>query len=730
MLTHVTAISHLIGVGAYILAIILILASRSQHRYKILVLTAASMTAVWAAMVVAASFVPTSPLTLHLGITILEQLRSAAWIALIAFVLSHAYGKRDLGGAAIAVSAVISLAIIYCIAVPVLSAVGVAMPALAMRGVYLAHVVIAVVALLLIENLFRNSGREARWSVKYLCFGLGVIFAYDFFVYAQAALLGQIDPHVYAARGVLQAVAVPLLIVSSARSRSWPIDVHISRNFVFHSATLFAAGTYLLVMAAAGYSFRIFDSAWGTVAQALFLAAALVVLAVVLSSGEVQARFKNFINQNFFSYKYDYRTEWLRFIDAISGSADDLEIPERVVQALANIIGSTGGKIWVRRDEDQIFRAVGAWNVNNAPADIPFDDAWLTALAECPDAIDVRRQAGKGVAAGKSTTQTPLPEWLAAYPQALIILPLLHGETLVGFVMLSEMRAPRPFDWEDLKLLKTAARQAASYIAEENAARALAQIRRFEDFNHRFAFIVHDVKNLAAQMTLILKNAERHGDNPEFQKDMLHTVGESVSRLRGMLEQLKNPRVIPLAPSSIDLVDLLQDVAADWKLQVPKLECDLPTGPIHILGHREQLRAVVGHLIQNAADATASEGMVSLELHIEGVKRSSTVHDNNTDGKCWAVITVADNGPGMDSKFVENQLFQPLRSAKLSGFGIGAFQARHVARDMGGRLDIESKTGSGTRVCVRLPYVPAPAGIDKWNAGRAQDKTTHMLRSA
>jgi len=725
MLTHVTAASHIIGAAAFALAIALILAGRAQHRYKILLLGACFTALLWAAAVAAASLT-SAPLWLNIAVTVLDQMRSISLVAVVAFVLFVAYRKKVDTAAAIVLGGALTAGFAYGIIVPLLAAYVMALPPVIMRGVYLAHVVMAVVGLVLVENLFRNSGREARWSVKYLCFALGVIFSFDFVLHAQASLVGGLDQTLYAARGIVHAVAVPLIILSAARASRWPIDVHVSRNFIFHSVTLLAAGGYLTVMAVAGYALRALDASWGSVTQIGFTMASLLLLAAFLSSGQAQARLKSFINQNFFTYKYDYRLEWQRFIDGISDETQDLTIAERVIHVLTNIIGSTGGKIWVRRDDDRVFRVAGAWNMSDESHDIPFTDAWVRVLADYADVVDLQLSA-EGI---QSPEALRAPEWLINQAEGgILLLPLIHAQQLVGFVVLGEMRAPRPFNWEDMQLLKTAARQAASYIAEESAARSLAQIKRFEEFNHRFAFIVHDVKNLAAQMTLILKNAQRHGDNPEFQKDLLHTVGESVQRLQGMMAQLKNPRLAAPTAAPINLVELLNEVAADWRLQLPNLECDLPSVPLNIMGQPEQLRAVICHLIQNAADATGLEGRIGVELHIEGTQRCGADAPPG-DGKCWAVITVADNGPGMENKFVETQLFQPLRSAKTSGFGIGAFQARQVARDMGGKLEVDSKCGRGTRVSVRLPYVPPAGGLDKWTATRSQEKVSPLLRSA
>ncbi len=290
-------------------------------------------------------------------------------------------------------------------------------------------------------------------------------------------------------------------------------------------------------------------------------------------------------------------------------------------------------------------------------------------------------------------------------------MPLVHGGVLLGFVVLGDLRAERKLDWEDFELLKTAGRQAASYIAEANAARSLAQARRFEDFNRQFAFVAHDIKNLAGQMTLILKNAERHGDNPEFQKDMLKTIGHSVTRMRTMLSQLRAGAAQQAKNAPVDVNALLRRHAESWKMQIPNLQVDLPGQPVTVVGDEERLDAVCNHLLQNASDAAGEGGRVAVELHIEGVARSAGPGAANSTGtpetESWGVITISDDGPGMDPAFVDQKLFQPLTSAKPSGFGIGAFQARSLIREMHGRLDVDTKPGSGTRMIVRLPLARA-----------------------
>jgi len=270
-------------------------------------------------------------------------------------------------------------------------------------------------------------------------------------------------------------------------------------------------------------------------------------------------------------------------------------------------------------------------------------------------------------------------------------------------VVLGQFRAARKLTAEDFELLKTAGKQVASYLAESEAAQSLTRARKFEDFNRHFAFVVHDIKNLAGQMSLLLQNAERHGANPEFQRDMLHTIGHAVRRMRGMLEQLRSGAVAASRSNApFDITRALRQVTDTWKLQIPNLCVDLPDEAVHAVGDPERFDVIVNHLIQNASDAVGVKGGVALELHIEGKTHTGGGTDDREE-ESWAVVTVSDEGPGMDRTFIEQKLFEPMLSEKSDGYGLGAFQTRQLIREMGGKLDVESRVGAGTHMIVRLP---------------------------
>jgi putative PEP-CTERM system histidine kinase len=700
MINTVIFISYAVAGLAFLAATGLLLMSRAQHRYKALMLTACAMTCVWALAVVASGFTTASPL--RISVVVLEQLRSLSWIAVLGFVLFIAYRKRVDKTVVALTAGAVAAATVYVLAIAFYGGVIGELPELAVRLSFIARIVLAVAGLLLVENLFRNSGAEARWAVKNLCFGAGVLFMFDFYIYAEATLFGVIDAQTYAARGFINSLAVPFIVLAAGRAESWPIDLHVSRQMVFRSATLLAAGCYLVVMSMVGFSLRALDGAWGTVTQAVFLTSAALLLVVILSSGKVQAGVKAFISRNFFSYKYDYRKEWLQFIAAVSDSSSDLKMPERVIRALANIVESTGGALWTPRDG--AFRVAASFNMGNDLPVIEKDHPFVEALAVTPGVLSIKTGEVDGAPA-----TIPLPQGLREHNRAWLVLPLLHADGLKGIALLARPRTEVQLSWEDFELLKTAGRQAASYVAEDEAAQSLAQLRRFEDFNRHFAFVVHDIKNLAGQMSLMVKNAERYGDNPEFQKDMLRTVGHCSTRMRTLLEQIKSRTAVPACKVEFELTNRLSRLAQAWRLQIPRLRAEFPNEVVRLEGDPDKLDTVLNHLLQNALDATGAQGEIALQARVE---------------QAQAVITVSDNGPGMDRTFIETKLFQPLTTVKSSGFGIGAFQTRQIIQEMGGRLDVDSQLGRGTRMIIRLP-MRAPAASEN---SAAQDSGVPQLK--
>ena len=398
------------------------------------------------------------------------------------------------------------------------------------------HVILALIGMVLIEQLYRNTREDQRWAIKFICLAVGGMFAYDFYLYSDALLFRQINTDIWVARGAITALMVPLITIAAARNRNWVVDVFISRGVVFYSASLLGAGVYLLLMAISGYYIKLYGGEWGTVVQIIFIVGAFLLLSLLFFSGQLRSKIRVFLSKNFFSYAYDYREEWLNIISTLSESKARYPLEQRAILALAELVESPGGVLWVRDSSSgAYFRRASFGDASNAPNRIDGEDlliskiktmGWVVNLEELDDAPHLYADLSK-------------PDWLVDLTQAWVIVPLFQGERLYGLVLLIQPRANIKWDWEVIELLKTAGIQAASYLALEDAAAELYEAKQFEGFNRLSAFVIHDLKNIIAQLSLVARNAEKHQDNPEFMKDAIKTVDHSVEKMSRLMSQLE-----------------------------------------------------------------------------------------------------------------------------------------------------------------------------------------------
>lgn len=551
--------------------------------------------------------------------------------------------------------------------------------------------VIALVGLILVEQLYRNGDTAQRWALKYLCFGVGGIFVYDVILYADGMMFMQMDAGFWQARGLVNAMAVPLIAVSAARNPQWSLDVFVSRRFMFYGTTMVGAGILLLAIAAGGYYVRLYGGEWGKVAQITLLAGSVIALFVALFSGQVRARIKVFLSKHFYNYKYDYRDEWLRFIGTLADGEAGPALRTRVIQALAQIVDSTNGRLWVRSPDDSgNFVYAADWNRAPPVTVVSHDDPLLKFLETHNWVIDLYERT----AAPERYPGLEIPRWLAEDAGAWLVIPLRHHERLAGIVLLGRPRAPRETNWEDRDLLKTAGQQAASYLALLEASEALTQARQFEAFNRLSAYVVHDLKNIVAQLALVVSNARRHRDNPAFMDDAIRTVDNTVGRMNRLLAQLRKGRFDSPATAPVRLEQCLQEVVArcSGTRPVPVLHCPAAEG-LRVMADSERLASVLEHLVQNAQEATSPDGRVEITLDAQDSE---------------ACIRISDDGIGMTEEFIRTRLFRPFDTTKgNAGMGIGVYEAREFIHSLGGRMEVRSTPGEGSTFTILLPAASA-----------------------
>ena len=620
---------------------------------------------------------------------VLDMLRAGAWLWFAASLLPPSgvwFEGRMFRLAAIGLPVAVSA---LALGEPALSAIGFATGAAALQQIFVyGSLAIAVTGLVILEQAYRNAPEESRWGMKLLVIAVGTVFAYDLFLFSHALLFGAISLDMWLMRGPANLLVIPLLVIGARRYQPLDLDIFVSRQVVFFSASLIGAGAYLVTMAAAGFYLRAIGGEWGPFLQAAFLVGALVLLAVVLLSGDMRGRLRVFLAKHFYANKYDYREQWLDLTRALADDAGGHTLARRAMRAVGAVAGCNGGALWMldpragNQGSPAAYLLVDHWNLDQRPGPVGTTDPFIDWLAERKwvvntDDCRLRAELYAGL---------QLPHWLAGFGGHQLILPLLAEGRMCGLMILREPKLGPRLDYEDIDLLKTAGSQVAAVLRQYQADQLLAESRQFEAYNRLTAFLMHDLKNLIAQQSLVVRNAARYKSDPEFIDDAIETIDNSVQRMERLLEQLRQGR-LSATPERVNLARVAAEAVSrhSGNRPVPVLQGG---GDLYVRADPEALTSVIGHVIRNAQQACDSEsGRVVVSVVAEGDR---------------AGVQIEDNGAGMDESFVRDRLFRPFDSTKGSqGMGIGAYQVREFVEQAGGRVEVESTPGQGTvfRLC-------------------------------
>ena len=616
-----------------------------------------------------------------------ESARNLVWIGLLYSLASatdeRQHGVRLVYGAVAGVIGMQFIAGVLAIVSP--------MPAIAQTALIL-RITTAAGALVLVHNFYGQAAPASRSHIRLAMLGLAWMWGYDLNFYTVSYIGSPNASDLAHWRGVAVALTAPLFALGARSDQG--LRIRLSRAATFQSLSLLAICAYFALMAIVATALRGTGVDWSASIMIVVLAVMTVGAMVLLPSARARGWVKVKLAKHLFEHRYDYRTEWLRFTETLGhAGADAAPLGERIVKAFADIVDAPGGLL-LANEGGRSVTVAATWNwPGDGPLANQLQDAgeFWSALESGGRIFEV--QALRDGWANTEDKAVPVPSGILHEPHAWAMIPLIHHERLVGIVILASPEYRRPLDWEDFDLLRTAGSQAASSLAEAHGQEALSNAQRFEEFNRRFAFIIHDVKNLVSQLSLLSRNAERHADNPEFRADMVATLKSSVEKMNDLLARL-SPRsgarvqriqAQPLRPLLTNAIAAKRGEHEVRLLGETGLWAEVD-GPA--------LEQALGHLLQNAVEACS-------------VTVPVTVRVTQSDGS--AHISIADKGVGMDSDFLRNRLFQPFSSSKPGGFGIGAFEARSLIAAMGGRLAVDSTPGKGTTFTITLPAADAAA---------------------
>ena len=542
------------------------------------------------------------------------------------------------------------------------------------------RLILSICELLLIENLYLNLPDSARWHVALPCILLAGLACFDILVVADAALFRRPSIPLENGRVIAMITVAPLLVLAAFRGQRWREQVRLSRAAVFHSATLVLSGSLLLSLVLAGEVLRRLDATWGWIAELTLVFSGLICVMLFTSSRSARSLMDRMVVHHFFADRYDYRSEWLSCIATLSGKGDSEQntLHMRAIKAVADVVNSPNGSIFIQNDLNNSLDWAYSWNM---PATADFSPSHPIARSLADDGRVLELLTLEQNVLESEPLVRLGPVWLA--------IPLRHPMNFIGIIVVGPPRVAFRLDQEVFDLLGILGQEVGTHIAEQRAMEAVYRTRRLHDYGKRFAFVAHDIKNVASQLSLLLSNAEQHLANPDFQQDMLGTVRASVEKIDRLLKRLDGPS----ASSGLQPMYLRSRVEGLVKAfqRAGRVNLSIASdgSEPQVMIDFEAFDAAVSHLINNAIEAAPGRPVV---VRI----------DSDSDR---AIIKIVDEGGGMSSEFIRDELFSPLKTRRSGGSGIGAFQARELINENGGELTVISQQGIGTTMRIQLSRI-------------------------
>jgi len=559
-------------------------------------------------------------------------------------------------------------------------------------GGYAFHIFFLLCAVLImvkLEGTLRASAGGIRWRIKFTLLGVGALFAVRIYTSSQVLLFSTVNLELTTIDAA-SIVAVDLLVIFSLlRSRFRDVEFYVSQEVLYKSLTVLIVGGYLLAVGVVAAVVRYLGVADKFLRDSFFIFLGILGLAVIMLSDQLRHEIRRFINRHFRRPQYNYRKEWTAFTQRTSTLLGIKDLCMAVVKTVAETVGVSSVSIWLLDEVRKRPVLAGSTSFFFSQEEhlkrVSQEVAFLAlTLREQSQVIDLDRSAWSHSKGIKPSNATVPDEGRFRY-----CVPLAAGSEFLGFMALNERMTKEPLSLEDFDLLKTLADQTAGMILNLKLIDRLGQARELEAFQTVSAFFVHDLKNVASTLSLMLQNLPAHYDNPEFRQDALRIMSASVKKIQdmcGRLSLLKDR--IELQQRECDLSELVSNTLAglNGSLQallvqdlrpVPKLRLD-----------PEQMQKVLVNLILNAGDALPNGGEIRLSTSQEGDK---------------VAIAVTDNGCGMSREFLEKSLFHPFKTTKDHGSGIGLFQSKMIVEAHRGWIEVESREGQGSTFRVVLP---------------------------
>ena len=548
----------------------------------------------------------------------------------------------------------------------------------------------AILILMNLECTYRAAVGTMLWRIKFMILGLGLLFIVEAYINSQVLLFhNTLNLSLQSVTSIGMLLGGLLVLRSLFRVGHFNADVYPSKFFLQTSLTLMLAGIYFFAVGIFARIVEFFGGDASFTFKAFILLVALVLAAVLSLSDRMRQYLRRFMSRHFQRPLYDYRSMWRRFTEETAFNVKPAELCQATVKFLSDIFQVLSITIWLVDDKRENFTFATSTFLSESRANelkLQNADALavIRALEKHADPVDIDASSESWAVALR---QCHPDEFRSGGNR--ICVPLISGGQMLGMMILGDRVKALPFSWQDFDLLKCVADSMAAGLQNMQLSQKLLQAGQLEAFQIMSAFFVHDLKNTISTLNLMLKNLPANFDNPEFREDALRGISKTITHINHLIQRLGQLRErLQIKPVPSDLNELvlsaLDSVEATPQINLVKSLHPLPK----ISLDQEQMLKVVTNLIFNAREAVSSNGEVRVE----------TSQNNG-----WAVLSVSDNGCGMDPEFLNHSLFRPFQTTKKNGLGIGLFQSKMIVEAHQGRIQVESQSRKGTTFRIVLP---------------------------
>ena len=538
-----------------------------------------------------------------------------------------------------------------------------------------------------LENTLRSSSGTKRWQIKYIIFGVGSIFVFFIYFSTQVLLFSTIEMYMIPAISAVILISVSIITLFIVRHRLLDIDIFISRYVVYNSATVLIVGFYLLAVGIIAEAIKYLGIPSDKFFITIFVFSSILVLLILSFTSTLRRKTQLFINRHFYKHKYEFRDKWMESIEKLGSSRSIEETHGALTKMISETMGAKEIYLWLHDPLIQKYRLTNK-KMEMDHKNIGDDHPILQKIREnmFPFIMnDFQREGSELNQINKEINA------LASATGTVLCAPLVANKDIIGFVLQGEDFSGEPYRKDDFELLSAITTQAAVQIKKIGLAQDLMAAKEIEAFHRLSTFIMHDLKNLTNSLSLVSQNAKDHLQNPEFQKDAIKTVENTVSKMKVLMNKLSSvSKTIDVNKEKVNLKKLVHQVIMKMRLNEAKnvvVTNETDSVP-YVLVDPEAMEMVFLNLLTNAYDAITEQGVIKVMASL----KEKTV-----------TIIISDNGVGMSREFIEKSLFQPFKSTKKDGFGIGLCHCKAVIEAHGGNIEVESEKGVGTTFSVKLP---------------------------